>query len=461
MTVHPYIPNSEPGVRAEMLAATGASDVADFYAAIPAALRVDGLLDLPEPFTAEADLVRHVEGLLGRNTSTREAVSFLGAGCYRHHVPAVCDEVNGRSEFLTAYAGEPYEDHGRFQALFEYASMMGELLEMDVVTVPVYDGYQASATALRMAGRITGRPAILVTSAIAAGKRSKIAGYLTPDMQVRDLPARPDTGTADLTALAAALGDDIAAVYLESPNYLGAVETDAQAAGRLAHDSGALLVISADPICLGVLAPPAALGADIACGDIQSLGMHQYYGGGQAGYIAVHDDERLVGELPTRLFGLAPTSVPGELGFGDVAYQRTSFAVREQGKEWVGTAAALWGITAGVYLALMGPAGMADIGAAILARTRYAMMRLDGIPGVRVRHLGTPHFREFVVDLTESGVSVAAADAALRAAGVFPGLDLSADFPDLGQSLLVCVTELTTKADIDLLARLLQEAVTQ
>jgi len=184
MTVHPYIPNSEPGVRAEMLAATGASDVADFYAAIPAALRVDGLLDLPEPFTAEADLVRHVEGLLGRNTSTREAVSFLGAGCYRHHVPAVCDEVNGRSEFLTAYAGEPYEDHGRFQALFEYASMMGELLEMDVVTVPVYDGYQASATALRMAGRTTGRPAVLVTSAIAAGKRSKIglpdAGHAGP-----------------------------------------------------------------------------------------------------------------------------------------------------------------------------------------------------------------------------------------------------------------------------------------
>ncbi|HUZ22511.1 MAG TPA: aminomethyl-transferring glycine dehydrogenase subunit GcvPA [Streptosporangiaceae bacterium] len=459
MTAHPYIPNSEPRVRAQMLAAVGAASTEEFYAAIPAALRVDGLLDLPEPFTCEADLVRHVEGLLGRNTSTRDAISFLGAGCYNHHVPAVCDEVNGRSEFLTAYAGEPYEDHGRFQALFEYASMMGELLEMDVVTVPVYDGYQASATALRMCGRITGRPVVLVTTAISADKRRKIADYLLPDMRIRDLPASAGTGTLDEDSLAAALDDDVAGVYLESPNYFGVVETGIARAAGLAHRNSSLLVVSADPISLGVLASPASLGADIACGDIQSLGMHQYFGGGQAGYIAVHDDERFVMELPARLFGLAPTSVPGELGFGDVAYERTSFAVREQGKEWVGTAAALWGITAGVYLALMGPAGMTDIGDTILARTRYAMMRLDAIPGLTVRHLPSPHFREFVVDLTGSGAQVAAVDAALRSAGIFVGKDLSSEFPELGQSILVCVTELTTKADIDRLADLLKEAI--
>ena len=160
--VHPYIPNSEPGVKAAMLAAVGAADIEELYEEIPPGLRMDRPLDLPAPLASEAELVRHVEGLLNRNTSTRETISFLGAGCYDHHVPAVCDEINGRAEFLTAYAGEPYEDHGRFQALFEYVSMMGELLEMDVVNVPVYDGFQAAATSIRMAARATGRRRVLV-----------------------------------------------------------------------------------------------------------------------------------------------------------------------------------------------------------------------------------------------------------------------------------------------------------
>ncbi len=149
-TVHPYIPNSEPAVKAAMLAATGARDIEELYAEVPGRLRMHRPLDLPTPLASEAELVRHVEGMLNRNTSTRELISFLGAGCYDHYVPAVCDEISGRSEFLTAYAGEPYEDHGRFQALFEYVSMMGELLDMDVVNVPVYDGFQAAATSLRM-----------------------------------------------------------------------------------------------------------------------------------------------------------------------------------------------------------------------------------------------------------------------------------------------------------------------
>lgn len=455
---HPYIPNSEPGVRAEMLAAVGAASVEDFYADIPAALRVRGLLDLDEPFTAEADLVRHVEGMLNRNTSTCDAISFLGAGCYPHYVPAVCDEINGRSEFLTAYAGEPYEDHGRFQALFEYASMMAELLEMDVVTVPLYDGYQASATSLRMAGRITGRPVALISGSIAKDKLSKIVDYLAPGMRAQVIPAAPGTGSADLTALQAALGPQVAAVYLESPNYFGVVEVDAARAAELTHANESIFIMSADPISLGVLAPPAALGADIACGDIQSLGMHQNFGGGQAGYIAVHDDERFVLELPTRLFGIAPTTVPGEYGFGDVAYERTSFAVREAGKEWVGTAAALWGITAGVYLALMGPDGMVDIGNTIVARTRYAMQRLDQIPGTRVLHDASPHFREFILDLNEAGIEVTELEARLRSSGVFVGKDLSAEFPGFGQSVLVCVTEMHTKSQIDRLAELIEEA---
>jgi glycine dehydrogenase subunit 1 len=458
-TAHPYIPNSIPAVRDAMLEAIDASSVEDLYADIPPELRLDRPLDLPPAMRSEAELVRHVEGLLGRNTSTREHLSFLGAGCYPHHVPAVCDEVNSRAEFLTAYAGEPYEDHGRFQALFEYASMMGELLEMDVVNVPTYDGFQASATSLRMAARITGRDRVLVTAAIGPGELSKIRDYLAPGIAVDLVPVAGATGTMDLEALGSMLGPDVAAVLVTQPSFLGVVETDGEEIARLAHGAGALLVVSADPSTLGVLAPPAAWGADIACGDIQPLGLHQYYGGAHAGYIATHDDPRFVMEYPSRLFGITSTSVEGEYGFGDVAYERTSFAIREEGKEWVGTAAALWGITAGVYLALMGPQGMTELGEGMMARTRYAMQRVGAVAGVRVAFAGSHHVKEFVVNLDDTGRSVADVLDGLLAHGIFGGVDLSEAFPTLGRSLLVCVTEVHTAGDIDRLASALEEVL--
>jgi glycine dehydrogenase subunit 1 len=154
-------------------------------------------------------------------------------------------------------------------------------------------------------------------------------------------------------------------------------------------------------------------------------------------------------EFPSRLFGIAPTKVPGEYGFGDVAYERTSFAVREEGKEWVGTAAALWGITAAVYLALMGPQGMVDISEGIMTRARYAMARLGEIPGVRVPLAAAPHFKEFFVNFDDTGKSVAEINQGLLRQQIFGGADLSKQFAELGQSALYCVTEVHTKADID------------
>jgi len=459
---HPYIPNSVPAVKSAMLAAVGASSVEDFYEDIPDSLRFKRPLDLPPAFNSEAELVRHVEGLIGRNTSTREAISFLGAGCYDHHVPAVCDEINGRAEFLTAYAGEPYEDHGRFQALFEYESMMGELLERDVVNVPTYDGFQALGTAIRMAARVTGRRRALVPASVSADKRSKVDDYVHPDVELELVPFDPATGNLDRAALRSRLaevGTEVACVVLENPTFLGSIELGGPEIVRLAHDAGALAVAYVDPSTLGVLAPPSSWGADIDCGDIQPLGMHQLYGGGHGGFIASDDDLRIVMEYPSRLFGIAPTSVPGEYGFGDVAYERTSFAVREEGKEWVGTAAALWGITAGVYLALMGPQGMRELGETMMARTRYAMTQLAAIPGIRVPFASTPHAKEFVLDIGATGRSVATVAARLRERGIFLGYDISREQPSLGQSVLVAVTETRTQGDIDRLVAELAEAI--
>jgi glycine dehydrogenase subunit 1 len=457
--VYPYIPNSNPAARDAMLKATGAQSVDDFYAEIPESIRLKRKLNLPEPLLSEAALVRHVEGLLAKNQSARDALSFLGGGCAQHHVPAVCDEINSRSEFLTAYAGEPYEDHGRFQALFEYESMMAELLDMDVVNVPVYDGFQATGTALRMGGRITGRRVALLPASMSPDNLSKIRDYVRPDLQVELVAFDPATGLMDLKALRKQVNEGTAAVLIENPSYLGFLETQAAEIGSIAHEMGALFVVSVDPISLGVINPPVEYGGDIVCGDIQSLGIHMNYGGGQAGFIATRDEEKFVMQFPSRLFGVATTCVEGEYGFGDVAYERTSFAVREEGNEWVGTAAALWGITAGVYLALMGPQGMQEIGRGIMQRARYAMQKIAAIPNVRVQFVDTPHFKEFVVDFNKTGRSVADINRALQERGIFGGSDLSAAFPALGQSALYCVTETHTQADMDRLVHALHEVL--
>ena len=457
--VYPYIPNSEPRSRQSMLAAVGAAGPEDFYQDVPEELRVKGLLNLPEPCLSEYELKRHLTGLLSVNHDCEQNLNFLGAGCYQHHVPAVCDEVNQRSEFLTAYAGEPYDDHGRFQALFETSSMMGELLDMEVVNVPTYDGFQAVATALRMAARMTGRRRLVISALIDPDKLSKIRDYCKPELELVMAPHDPVSGALDLAALKKLLQAETAALYFENPGFLGQIELNGRQAAQMAHEIGAECVVGVDPSSLGVLAPPVAYGADIVCGDLQPLGMHMSYGGGHAGFIATRDEIRYVQEYPSRLFGIAPTSVEGEYGFGDVFFDRTSFALREEGKEWVGTASALWGITAGVYLALMGPQGMKDLGEGIMQRSRYAATRMAELPGVKCPLYNAPIFKEFVVDFRDTGRTVAQINQALLTKGIFGGLDLGPRFTHLDGCALYCVTEVHTKSDIDTLVSALREVL--
>jgi len=457
--VYPYIPNSEPSIKQQMLDEIGVANIEALFEDIPEALRLNREMNLPDPYLSEYDLTRHVEEILSQNKTCKDYLNFRGAGCYQHFVPAVCDEINGRSEFLTAYAGEPYDDHGRFQALFEYQSMMGELLEMDVVNVPTYDGFQATATSIRMACRLTGRNEALVCGAISPDKLSMITNYCMPDISIKQIGIDHSTGDIDFSALEEAISNKTAAVYFENPSYLGLIPKNGADIAEITHKYGAEVVVGVDPISLGVIAPPAVYGADIVCGDIQSLGMHIQFGGGQAGFIATRDEEKYVMEYPSRIFGIMPTSVPGEYGFGDVAYERTSFAIREQGKEWVGTASALWGITAGVYLALMGPQGMAEVGEAIMQKSSYAAMQLATIKGVQSPMFDAPFFREFVVNFDGTGKSVAEINAALLVQGIFGGVDLTQDFPELGNSALFCVTEIHRQEDIDQMVATVREVV--
>ncbi|MHA1186189.1 MAG: aminomethyl-transferring glycine dehydrogenase subunit GcvPA, partial [Candidatus Heimdallarchaeota archaeon] len=183
--VHPYIPNSVPKIKAQMLKEIGVKSIEELYEDIPDSLRFKGEMNLPKPFPSEYGLERYVMGILGKNKTCQENLSFLGGDTWQHYVPAICDEINSRSEFLTAYAGEPYEDHGRFQSLFEYQSMMAELLDMDVMNVPTYDWGQAASTSIRMAGRITGRKEVLVAKNISPERLAIIKNYCHPVVAVK------------------------------------------------------------------------------------------------------------------------------------------------------------------------------------------------------------------------------------------------------------------------------------
>ncbi len=455
---HPYIPNSVPEVQEEMLREIGLNSLEDLHEEVPEELKLKKNMNLPKPLKSEYELKRHVEELLKKNKTCKEYLNFLGAGCWQHYVPAICDEINSRGEFLTAYGGEPYNDFGRFQSLFEYQSLVAELVDMEVVNVPTMDWGQAVATALRMASRIVNRKEVLVPKAIDREKFLIAKNYCDPDITLIPVDYDEKTGLMDLNDLKKKLSEKTAAVYFENPSFLGFIEVNGQKISDMVHEKGALSVVGIDPSSLGVLEPPVHYGADIVCGDLQPLGIHMNYGGGQSGFMATMDEEKFVMEFPSRLFGVAPTVVEGEYGFGDVAYDRTSFGHhREHGKEYVGTQSALWGITAGVYLATMGPKGMEELGQNIMQKSQYAVKRLDQIKGVKGSRFDNIYFKEFVVDFNETGKTVKQINRELLRKGIFGGKDLSGEFPELGQCALYCVTEIHTKTDIDKLITAIEE----
>lgn len=450
---HPYIPNSAPAVRAGMLAALGIASVDELYASVPAGFRLAGPLNLPPPLTDEVSLRRHVEGLLARNTHTGQVLSFLGGGCYGGHVPAVVDEITRRAEFVTAYGGGPYGDHGKYQAIFEFQSLIGELVGMPAVSAPTYDGITATTSALLMAARLTGRSRLLVPGTMNPDGLAHLRTFAKPWATIEPVAHDPASGGLDLGALRTALGaGGAAAVLLEMPSYLGFLEERAPEITAAAHAAGAMVVVSVDPSTLGVLAAPADYGADIVTGDAQSLGIHQLFGGGQCGFIAHGDEEPLIRENPAIKVSAVPSRDGTQTGFAWALLEATSYDLRGESRDFTGTSQWLWGIGAAVYLSLLGPTGLRELGESLMARSAYAIERLAGVPRVRVPAIGRAHVREFVVDLRGSGHAAAAVIAALRERRIFAGIDLSQSIPWLGQSLLIAVNETHTQADIDRLA---------
>ena len=454
--VHPYIPNSVPEVKEEMLREVGARDAAELYRQmIPERLLLKRPLDLPDPLASELDLRRHVEGILGGDGDCSGYLSFLGGGCWNHYVPEVCDVIASRSEFLTAYAGGVYSDLGRYQAIYEFQSLIGELVDMDASCIPTYDWGAAAGNAVRMASRITGRKEILVPKTISPARLSIISNFCDsankPDrIIIKSVGYDRETGALDLGDLEDKISESTAGVYFENPSYLGVIEPRCEEITGIAHDHGAIAVAGVDPISLGVLSPPGEYDADICCGEAQPLGIHMYAGGGSCGFLASKDEERLVGEYPARMLSITDTEVEGEYAYGQVKYERTSYIARESAKDWVGTTTGLWAIVSAVYMSLMGPRGMRELGEGLLQRSHYAARLLEEVEGVSVPF--RCFFKEFPVNFDAAGVKVSEVNSRLLKEGIFGGQDISEEFPELGQCGLYCVTEKHTKADLKRLA---------
>lgn len=458
MTIHPYIPNSVPEIKKEMLKEIGVKQVDELFAVIPEKIRFKKRLKLPHP-TPEYEVRRHIESILSQNKTCNEMLTFVGAGCWPHYIPSVCDEINSRSEFLTAYTGDAYSDLGRYQALFEFQSMIGDLVAMDVVTFPIYDWATASGDAVRMAAMVTGRHEILVPRIISSEKLSVMRAYCGRLADIKLIDYDPKTGQLNLEDLKRNVSSETAGIYIENPTYLGFIETQVEEIGEIAHNHGALYIVGVEPLSLGLLAPPGEYSADIVCGESQPLGMHMYFGGALLGFLACRDEERFVSATGHRLITITTTEHRDEWGFTYVLPERTMFAAREKTATFTGTTTVLWAITAAVYMSLLGPQGIRELAEVIMQKSHYAMKRLSEIKGIEVPIFNSAHFEEFTANVDGTGKTVRQVNKALLKYGIVGGKDISTEFHDLGSTAIYCVTEIHTKEDIDKLAAALEEVV--
>lgn len=460
---HPWMANSAPGVIEAMLAEIGAASVDEVFEQIPKDHFRKTPLDLPPTLSSEIELRRDLVSKLKKNESCEDNLSFLGAGVWPHHVPAIVDEIVGRTEFATNVWGSYQSDHGRNQTWFEFSSQLGALLKLDVVQLPVYSWGCAIGHAIRMAARITGRSKVLVPALSDPERLSVIRTYCQPremesHIEVVEVAADPTSGRLDMADLKSRLGDDVAAVYFENPAYLGTIETGAADIARAARAAGAETIVGVDPVSLGVMTAPGDYGADIVTGPVQPLGVHMHCGGGAGGWIASRDEENYVRAYNGFLVSVVETLEPGQLGFGLACAHQNSYGMRENGNDWTGNSTYLWAIAGAVYMSLLGPEGFRELGTLIVSRARYAASLLSDVPGVRVVWPDTT-FKEFVVNFDDTGKTVAEINDALRAKGIFGGKDISGEGHGLGQSALYCVTEVHTAADIRRLADTLKDVL--
>jgi glycine dehydrogenase subunit 1 len=440
-----YIPHTEADVR-EMLRVIGVASVDDLFAEVHRRFPERPPADLPAAL-GEADLLRHLEAVAAKNELP---VSFAGGGIYDHHVPAAVGEVLARSEFYTAYTPyQPEVSQGTLQAAFEFQTLVCQLTGMEVANASMYDGASATAEAVLMARRITGRDGVILSAALHPEYQEVCDTYLKASGDCWRLAPLGTVGTVDREALGGLLDGEVAAVVVQSPNFFGCLE-DLEALAPVVHDAGGLLVAAVtEPLAFALLRPPGQMGADIVCGEAQSLGIPMQFGGPGLGIFAAR--EAFLRQMPGRLIGQTQDA-RGRVGYVVTLATREQHIRRAKATSNICTNHFLCALAATVYLALMGRQGLRELAALNFSKTEYAKKRIAALPGYGLRH-PAPTFNEFVVRTPVPAEKVVDR---LVSRGIVPGLALGRYDEKRSHELLVCVTEQRTRAEIDALAEALE-----
>ena len=434
-----YIPCSESD-REAMLAAMGVQSIEELFDGIPENLRLRRLLDIPKALS-EPELLDYFQTAAGDNAE--EYISFLGAGIYRHFIPVVVDALISRSEFYTAYT--PYQaevSQGTLQAIFEFQTYMTQLTGQEVSNASLYDGSTAVTEAVLMAHRITKRKKFLVASTLHPEYRAVMETYgRNLGVELQTIGYLP-TGRIDIQMLTQSLDDSVAAVVIQSPNFFGTIE-DTSAVADLSRQHGALSIVGiCEALSMGILRPPRE--ADIVAGEAQSLGVPMSFGGPHVGFLATR--EKYMRQMPGRLVGMG-TDNQGRRAFVLTLSTREQHIRREKATSNICTNQSLCALMATIYLATLGPEGLRKAAEQNMRKTDYAVQRIQSQTRHKVLFSG-PRFNEFVIQTAGGGADL---QQRLLRNNILGGLPLHGMYPELGNSLLVCVTEMTRREQIDAL----------
>ncbi len=441
-----YIPITDAD-RAEMLKTIGVERLEDLFESVPADHRFPALT-LPAPLS-EPELRRELSRLERQNAHAGSHAIFLGAGAYNHFVPAAVDQILRRGEFYTAYTPyQPEVSQGTLQAIFEYQSLICALTGMDVANASHYDGGTALAEAAIMAVNVVrGRGKIVVAPGVNPQYRAVMRTLLQGvDVEIVG-DENPEASLADVAAL---VDQTTAALVVQSPNFFGVLH-DLRPLTAAAHAAGALMVAHFDPIALGLFQTPGEAGADIATAEGQPLGVGLSFGGPYLGIFTCR--QQYVHKIAGRLVGVT-RDVDGRLAYVLTLRAREQDIRRERATSNICTNQGLMALAAAVYLSLLGRRGLRQVAELCYHRAHYAAAQIAQLPGYQVLDRG-PFFKEFVVKTPRP---VGEINAALREQGIVGGYDLAGDYPHLGDAMLLCVTEMNSRADIDALVAALRAA---
>ncbi|MDD7311688.1 MAG: aminomethyl-transferring glycine dehydrogenase subunit GcvPA [Clostridia bacterium] len=433
-----YVP-STPAERQQMLEAIGLKDYRDLYKDVPEEMYLDRPLNIPAGMS-ELEVRRAVTAMAEKNT--RFPTILRGAGAYDHVIPSIVSYIPAKEEFLTAYT--PYQaemSQGVLQSIFEYQTMICELTGMDVSNASVYDGATAAAEAAAMC-RDRKRTVTLISGAAHPDTIATVRTYCYgTGHELRVVPCK--NGRTDPDALREMLTPDVASFYVQQPNFFGQFE-DGEGLGQAAHAAGALYIMGCNPIALGIMKTPRDCGADIAVGEAQPLGLPVSYGGPYLGYMA--STSKLMRKLPGRIVG-ETVDAKGERAYVLSLQAREQHIRREKASSNICSNEALCALTAGLYLSVMGPKGLAEAARQSMSKAHYLAGKLCSLPGVSLKYQG-PYFHEFVTVLPKAEEVLSA----LQANGILGGLPIEG-------GVLWCVTEKVSRAQLDKAVAIVKEVL--